>query len=119
MSRDALFSGTATGLKSKQIRSRSSGIERPEISDNRIGHVEVSPCRHIDSWVSTHKLRMAQVGFIRVFKAGTTNFCASLCKRAGQDTELESYRQFRSLVDLIDESRMPRSVDPEPFHLGD
>src|SRR5689334_16366908 len=51
--------------------------------------------------------------------AGTTNFCASPWKGAKQSTERDSYRQFWSLVDLIDESLKPRSVYPEPLHFGD
>jgi hypothetical protein len=112
-----MFSRMTTGLKANEYGQDRGRMEDRETSADKIGGVEISPWRHIDLWGST-QIALGTTWFHKVFRAETTNVSESPCKRAGQGTERDSYREFRSLVDLMDQSLIPRSVYSKPLHLG-
>jgi len=87
----------------------------------------VCPVRQPRGWYSSvieaedwaaPKLHLAQVGFKRCLWQEQLTFVRARGSVPSK-AERDSYRQFWSLVDLIDESLKPRSVYPEPLHLGD
>jgi len=59
-----LFASAAQPIKSNRIKPRSSWMDHPKTSDNRIRQVEISTRRYIDL-PAARTLRMAQVGFTR------------------------------------------------------